>query len=273
MSGSTSISGKGTPEDGYVTRKWLHTILEQVQNGMLPIAEAVEKLSILPYEDLGYAKLDHHRGLRTGFPEVVFGRGKTVEQIVAIAGQIAARSDKLLITHVDAEVYGAVKIVLGDAVYNPVSLTIAVDRAARTERRPGIAVLTGGTADVPVAEEAAVAAELMDNEVERVFDVGVAGIHRLLDNLPALRRSRVLIVVAGMEGALPGVVGGMVSIPVIAVPTSVGYGAAFNGLAPLLTMLNSCAPGIAVVNIDNGFGAGYLAGLINAAADGEERNE
>ena len=255
----------------HITRRWLQTVLEQVQNGTLPVAEALEKLSVLPYQDLGYARIDHHRALRTGFPEVIFGRGKTVDQVVGIATQMVARCDKLLITHIDSDVFDAVKDVIGDAVHNPVARTITVNRAPSPVLRTGIAVLTGGTSDIPVAEEAAVTAELMDNQVERVFDVGVAGIHRLLDQLPVLRSSRVLIVVAGMEGALPGVVGGMVSVPVIAVPTSVGYGAGFDGLAPLLTMLNSCAPGIGVVNIDNGFGAGYLAGMINALGDDDGR--
>ncbi len=267
------MNSRGVPEERHITGRWLRAILEQVQSGALPVAEAIDRLSVLPYEELGYAKLDHHRSLRTGFPEVVFGRGKTVEQILTISRQLAACSDKLLITHVEGDVYNALKGVLADAVYYPLARSIAVNRTPRTPLRPGIAVLTGGTADIPVAEEAAVTAELMDNQVERFFDVGIAGFHRLLENIPALRHFRVLVVVAGMEGALPGVVGGMVAVPVIAVPTSVGYGAGSSGLAPLLTMLNSCAPGIAVVNIDNGFGAGYLAGLINAAGDREERNE
>ncbi len=245
---------------------WLSSILEQVRCGTLTVAEALQSLSVLPYQDLGYAKIDHHRSLRTGFPEVIFGRGKTVEQVVSIAGQMADRCDRLLITHADAEVWSAVQPVLVNAVYNPSARTISLNRAPAPPR-PGIAVLTAGTSDIPVAEEAAVTAELMDNGVERVYDVGVAGIHRLLETLPALRRSRVLVVAAGMEGALPGVVGGMVAVPVIAVPTSVGYGSSFGGLAALLTMLNSCAPGIAVVNIDNGFGAGCLAGMINAIGD------
>jgi pyridinium-3,5-biscarboxylic acid mononucleotide synthase len=245
------------------TGEWLSQTLEKVKSGELTIAAAIKELSILPYEDLEYARIDHHRSLRTGFPEVVFGRGKTVEQIVDIALRIAAHSDRLLVTRASAEAYRALKEKLAGAVYNPVAGTIVYSRHPEAAPRAGIAVLTGGTADIPVAEEAAVTAEVMGNRVERVYDVGVAGLHRLIEILPKLRDSRVLVIAAGMEGALPSVVGGLVSKPIIAVPTSVGYGANFQGLAPLLTMLNSCAPGVAVVNIDNGFGAGYLAAMIN----------
>jgi len=237
-------------------------ILERVKAGELSPDRALEELSILPYEELACGKPDHHRSLRLGFPEVVLGQGKTEEQVVAIAGRLAERSGRLLITRVSQEVFEAVKARIPDVTYNSLARSILLNRRKSTQR-PGIAVVTGGTADIPVAEEAAVTAELMGNKVERVYDVGVAGIHRLLDKLPRLRKARVLIVVAGMEGALPSVVGGLVSVPIIAVPTSVGYGASFAGLSPLLTMLNSCAPGVAVVNIDNGFGAGYIAGLIN----------
>jgi pyridinium-3,5-biscarboxylic acid mononucleotide synthase len=244
-------------------QKWLLETLVKVKSGRMSVEKAVQELSLLPYEELDYAKIDHHRALRTGFPEVVLGRGKTVEQIAEISEHLIAHSDKLLVTHASPEAYQYLKPRIQDAVYNIASNTIVVNRSSKTALKSGITVITGGTADIPVAEEAAVTAELMGNKVESIFDVGVAGIHRLLDKLPQLQRSRVLVVVAGMEGALPGVIGGLVSIPIIAVPTSVGYGASFQGLAPLLTMLNSCAPGIAVVNIDNGFGAGYLAGLIN----------
>ncbi len=249
---------------------WLSRTLEKVKSGEFSIARAVEELSVLPYEDLQFAKVDHHRNMRVGFPEVIFGRGKTTEQIVSISERLMARSDRLLVTHTDPETFAALKSSIPDACYNPLSNTIVVNRAKGVRLKTGVAIITGGTADIPVAEEAAVTAELMGNEVDRVFDVGVAGLHRLLDKLPILRKSRVLVVVAGMEGALPSVVGGLVSAPIIAVPTSVGYGANFNGLAPLLTMLNSCAPGVATVNIDNGFGAGYLAGLINL---GEQDSE
>jgi NCAIR mutase (PurE)-related protein len=257
-----------SPKDKRTTGDWLIRLLEKVKTGELSVAQAVKELSILPYEELHFAKIDHHRGLRTGFPEVIYGAGKTTEQIVTIAGQMAARSDRILITHTCEDVYTAVRATIEDARYNPVSNTIVVNRVKDVVLQSGITVVTAGTSDIPVAEEAVVTAELMGNRVEKIFDVGIAGIHRLLENLHLLRKSRVLVVVAGMEGALPGVIGGIVPVPIIAVPTSMGYGASFQGLAPLLTMLNSCAPGIAVVNIDNGFGAGYLAGLINMQKNG-----
>ncbi len=244
------------------TAGWLLKILERVKCGELSPVQALEELKVLPYEELVSAKPDHHRALRLGFPEVIFGQGKSVEQIVTIAEKLAARCEKLLITRVSREAFVAVKERIPDVTYNPLGMCIALDRK-RSVPRPGICVVTGGTADIPVAEEAAATAELMGNKVERLYDVGVAGIHRLLDRLPEFHKARVIIAVAGMEGALPSVLGGLVPIPIIAVPTSVGYGASFAGLAPLLTMLNSCAPGVAVVNIDNGFGAGYIAGLIN----------
>jgi hypothetical protein len=252
-----------TTREASALRKWLLLTLKKVKSGDISPEKALQELSILPYEDMSFAKVDHHRNMRVGFPEVIFGRGKTIEQITAIAERLVAHSDKVLITHASPEAFKALKGKISDSIYHPASSTVVVNRQQKTPLKPGIAVITGGTADIPVAEEAAVTAELMGNKVEKIFDVGVAGIHRLLDKLPRLRRANVLVVVAGMEGALPGVIGGMVSIPIIAVPTSIGYGAGFNGLAPLLTMLNSCAPGIAVVNIDNGFGAGYMAGLIN----------
>ena len=252
-----------TPDQSKINQEWLAHILEKVKSGSLSVTQAIQELSILPYEELDFAKIDHHRGIRIGFPEVILGTGKTTEQIVTIASHLSASSTKLLITHVDQETYVAVKAAIKDASYNPLAKAIVVNRQQHISLRPGITVVTGGTSDIPVAEEAAVTAEIMGNKVEKVFDVGVAGLHRLLDKLPKLREAKVLVVVAGMEGALPSVVGGLVSAPIIAVPTSIGYGANFNGLAALLTMLNSCAPGIAVVNIDNGFGAGYMAGLIN----------
>jgi NCAIR mutase (PurE)-related protein len=209
--------------------------------------------------------VDHHRGLRKGFPEVVLGEGKTVEQVATIAETLAARADRLLVTRVDPEGYKAVKERVPDAVYHSVARAVTLDRAEGA-RTPGVAVLCAGTSDLPVAEEARVTAELMGSAVDQMYDVGVAGIHRLLDKMEKLGSARALVVVAGMEGALPSVVAGLVSAPVIAVPTSVGYGASFGGLAPLLAMLNSCAAGVAVVNIDNGFGAGYLAAMINKQA-------
>lgn len=247
---------------------WLSGILKKVKSGDLSVKQALKELSILPYEDLSFAKVDHHRQLRTGFPEVVFGQGKTVEQILAIVERLVSHSDKVLVTRATTEAFKVVNKRIADAQYNPISKTIVINRQSQKSLASGITLVAGGTADMPVAEEAAITAELMGNKIERVFDVGVAGLHRLLDKLPLLHKANVLVVVAGMEGALPSVIGGLVSAPIIAVPTSVGYGASFGGIAALLTMLNSCAPGIAVVNIDNGFGAGYMAGLINRKKSG-----
>lgn len=249
-----------------IDERRLLDLLLKVRGRELSPEAALEQLRVLPYEDLGFAKIDHHRALRRGFPEVIFGQGKTVEQVATLAEHLVAQSERLLITRVGAECYAAVQERLPDALYNSLAQAIILDRAPKEPPLPGIMVLSGGTADIPVAEEAAITAELMGNTVERAYDVGVAGLHRLLDHLPSLRGARVVVVVAGMEGALPSVVGGLVSVPVIAVPTSTGYGASFQGIAPLLAMLNSCAPGVAVVNIDNGFGAGYLAGLTNRLA-------
>ncbi len=229
----------------------------------MSLEDALAQLAHLPYEELGFAKIDHHRALRTGFPEVVFGPGKTAEQIAAITERLASASDRVLVTKVAPECFDAVRERLPEAEYHPIARAITIDRLRGAPSRPGIMVISGGTSDIPIAEEAAITAELMGNAVERSYDVGVAGVHRLLDHLPRLRQARVVVAVAGMEGALPSVVSGLISVPVIAVPTSVGYGASFGGLAPLLAMLNSCAAGVSVVNIDNGFGAGYLAALIN----------
>ncbi len=244
----------------------LKQLLESVQSGQLAVGDAVERLRSLPYEAVGdFALLDHHRDLRCGFPEVVFAQGKTPEQIQAITARLAANSDQVLVTRLSGEVYGQIQAGLpAGMIYHPLARVATLDRDAARAKHPGVLVLTAGTADIPVAEEAALTAELMGHAVERVFDVGVAGLHRLLDRMEALRRAKVIVVVAGMEGALASVVGGLVAVPVIAVPTSVGYGASFNGLAALLAMLNSCAKGVAVVNIDNGFGAGTLAAMINA---------
>ena len=246
-----------------VGERWLTGLLKKVQSGDLSLQDAVKQLSILPYEDMVHAKLDHHRSLRTGFPEVIFGPGKTMGQVVNIAVRMAEHSGRVLITRVDIDAFRAVRKRLPDAVYNADARAITIDRTIKKAGKVGITIVTGGTADIPVAEEAAVTAELMGNRVERIFDVGVAGIHRLFGHLEQLRSAKVIIAVAGMDGVLPAVLGGLVTCPVIAVPTSVGYGANFKGVAPLLTMLNSCAPGVAVVNIDGGFNAGYLAGLIN----------
>lgn len=239
----------------------IEKLLEAVRDGRATPHEALERLKGLPFEDLGFAKVDHHRALRRGFPEAVFGAGKSAEQVVAITGRIAARGQNVLVTRTTPEVHRLVAASHPAAAYHHAArcLTLAVREAEPLSGR--IAVVCAGTSDVPVAEEAAVTAEFFGAAVERVFDVGVAGLHRLLDRAASLREADVLVVAAGMEGALPSVVGGLVDAPVVAVPTSVGYGASFGGLAALLAMLNSCASGVAVVNIDNGFGAAYLACL------------
>ncbi len=240
----------------------LRALLEDLHSGQATVDEVLGRLSVMPFQDLGFAKVDHHRSLRKGFPEVVYGRGKTPDQIAALAVALIADSDRLLVTKADADAFAAVQARVSDAVFDEVAHTIVVDRRREPRKVPGVIVVSAGTSDLPVATEAAVTADLMDCEVDQVNDVGVAGIHRLLSELPAIREARVVIAVAGMEGALPSVVGGLVEAPVIAVPTSVGYGASFEGLAALLAMLNGCAPGVTVVNIDNGFGAGYFAALL-----------
>jgi NCAIR mutase (PurE)-related protein len=222
----------------------------------------------MPYRDLGFAKVDHHRALRKGFPEVVYGQGKTPEQVARLATVLLEWSDTLLVTRAAPEVFARVEADIEDAVYDELARTIVVDRREIRELYTGVVVASGGTSDGPVAQEAAVTAELMGCRVERLSDVGVAGIHRLFDKLDVLQGARVVVAIAGMEGALPSVIGGLVKAPVIAVPTSVGYGASFGGIAALLAMLNSCAPGVCVVNIDNGFGAGYLAAVIAKSAHG-----
>jgi NCAIR mutase (PurE)-related protein len=221
------------------------------------------ELRDFPYQDLDFAKVDHDRAVRRGFPEVVFGQGKTPQQIVSISEALLRHSDVLLVTRANEEAYEAVLGNIPDAQYDRAARAVIVDRRVQKQPTPGVLVLCAGTSDLPVATEAAITAELMGCGVERIADVGVAGIQRLLDQRDALERAKVIVVVAGMEGALPSVVGGLVKAPVIAVPTSIGYGASYQGLAALLAMLNSCVPGIGVVNIDNGFGAGYLAALIN----------
>lgn len=237
----------------------------------MSVDDAIARLKGLPYEDLGFATIDHHRSLRRGFPEVVYGEGKTPEQIAAIGEKLAAENGRLLVTRIGLEAYQALKARVPGVAYNASARAAYLDQPAGT-KLSGVAICSAGTSDQPVAEEAALTAELMGCAVERLFDVGVAGIHRLLDKLDVLHTSNAIVVVAGMEGALPSVVAGLVSAPVIAVPTSVGYGASLQGLAPLLAMLNSCAPGVSVVNIDNGFGAGYTAAVINHQA-WEGRNE
>lgn len=241
----------------------LRQLLEQIQSGQLSVDEAVTSFKGLPFEDLGFAMVDHHRALRQGFPEVIFCAGKTVEQIVAIAERILEKGSDLLATRATPEVYAAVAARIAEAEYHTAARAVTVQRDRVIRGRGTVLVISAGTSDIPVAEEAAVTATVMGNQVERIFDVGVAGIHRLFAHRERIMTASVLVVVAGMEGALASVIGGMVARPVIAVPTSVGYGAAFGGVAALLGMLTSCASGVTVVNIDNGFGAGYAASLIN----------
>jgi hypothetical protein len=244
-------------------KKRLEEILEKVRAGTLSPAEALGKLEDYPYCDLEFAKVDHHREVAKGAPEIVFGLGKTPAQIGRIAGEILKKGSNLLVTRVEPPVWSKVKAKLPGAVYNEAARTVTRVQAKPPAGRGTIVVLTAGTSDIPVAEEAAVTAETLGNATERVYDVGVAGLHRLLGQYERLRRARVIVAVAGMEGALPSVVAGLVRVPVIAVPTSVGYGASFKGLAALLAMLNACPGGVAVVNIDNGFGAAFLASQIN----------
>ncbi|HEX2035979.1 MAG TPA: nickel pincer cofactor biosynthesis protein LarB [Chloroflexota bacterium] len=238
-------------------------LLQEVAAGRLEPGQAAQRLKHLDVEDLGFARLDHHRILRKGFPEVIYGLGKTPEQIAVIAERIAAAGQTVLATRCDPAAFEAVRQRLPDATYHPVPRCIVAVRSRPRPVQGTIVIATGGTTDIPVAEEAALTAELTGSTVERLWDVGVAGIHRLLAHRERLFAASVVIAVAGMEGALPSVIGGLVDQPVIAVPTSVGYGAAFGGVAALLGMLTSCAPGLLVVNIDNGFGAGYAAGMIN----------
>lgn len=237
-------------------------LLKQVQNGKLDVEAAMTRLRHLPFEDLGFAKVDHHRSMRCGFPEVIYCAGKTTRQVVSIMERRAAVGGNILATRAEPAVFKAVKKRFRAAEYNELAKTIIVRRTPAVLTDTWIAVVAAGTSDLPVAEEARITAEIMDQRVKTYYDVGVAGIHRLLAHSADLQQASVVVVVAGMEGALASVVGGLVDVPVISVPTSVGYGAHFQGLAPLLTMLNSCAAGIAVVNIDNGFGAGYIAALI-----------
>ncbi len=241
----------------------LRKLFQQVKSGDISPDEAVSRLRHLPFEDLGFAKVDHHRVLRTGMPEVIFSQGKTPKQVAAIFERLASAGRNVLATKAQLEHFQAVKKVARKAEYNEVARTIVLKQDRRKYGKGMVAVVSAGTSDIPVAEEARVTAEVMGNSVEHLYDVGVAGIHRLLTNQKLLVDARVVIVCAGMEGALPSVVGGLVGVPVIAVPTSIGYGAAFKGLAALLGMLNSCASNVSVVNIDNGFGAGYVASIIN----------
>ena len=246
-----------------MTEKAIRALLAQVRRGKLDIEQAVERLRHMPFEDLGFAKIDHHRALRQGMPEVILARGKRPEQVVAMVKKMLPTSPNILVTRGDREMARRLKKLTPAAQFHELSGVITIRRDRRILGRGKILVVSAGTSDIPVAEEALVTAEIMGNEVEHLYDVGVAGLHRLMGNRQALFRACVIIVVAGMEGALPSVVGGLVRVPVIAVPTSIGYGASFQGLAALLGMLNSCASNVAVVNIDNGFGAGFVASTIN----------
>ncbi len=241
----------------------LKELLLQFKQDDLDLDQALERLRHLPFEDLGYATVDHHRSIRQGFPEVIFGQGKSPEQVAGISSSLLERSSNLLVTRSNRETFERVKAIAETAVYHESCGAISVRRDVTLRGRGAIAIVTAGTSDIPVADEAAITAEIMGNRVERIFDVGVAGIHRVLSRRESLQSARVIVCVAGMEGALPSVVGGLVSVPVIAVPTSIGYGASFNGVAALLGMLNSCSSNVTVVNIDNGFGAGFVASLIN----------
>jgi hypothetical protein len=241
----------------------LRQLLQQVADGDVAPDTALEHLRDLPFENLGFAHVDHHRTLRTGYPEVIFGQGKTSEQILAIAERLAQHQSHILTTRIEPEAAAALVARFPEAEYNEIARTVLIARGHKPAEQGLVAVISAGTSDLPVAHEAEITARSMGAKVDTIFDVGVAGIHRLLAYREQLRRARVIVVVAGMEGALASVVGGLVDVPVIAVPTSVGYGASFNGLAALLAMLNSCASGVTVVNIDNGFGAGYSAALIN----------
>jgi NCAIR mutase (PurE)-related protein len=241
----------------------LRKLLQEVRSGTVSPDDAVTRLRHMPFEDLGFAKIDHHRRVRSGMPEVIFAQGKTAAQVAEIFKSMAAQGGNVLATKATALHFHAVKKLVRKAEYREMARAITLQQDSTTYGKGTVVVISAGTSDIPVAEEALVTAEIMGNEVAHLYDVGVAGIHRLLAGREVLDKARVIIVCAGMEGALPSVVGGLARVPVIAVPTSVGYGASFNGLAALLGMLNSCASNVSVVNIDNGFGAGYVASMIN----------
>ena len=238
-------------------------LLTRFKDGELEMDQALETLKQLPFEDMGFAKVDHHRALRTGYPEVVFCQGKTDEQVEKIYQALEKHNENVLMTRAEPELYARLKNIDDRLIYNELGRTISLETSEK-EKTGSVLIISAGTADIPVAEEAAVTASISGAKVERLYDCGVAGIHRLLAQNEKIQQARCIVAVAGMEGALPSVVGGLAACPVIAVPTSVGYGSHMNGLAPLFTMLNSCAPNITVVNIDNGFGAGFSAAMINA---------
>ncbi len=246
--------------------KEVEKLLNDVKNGETTVDKAMEVLKNFPYTDLGFARIDNHRELRTGYPEIIYCAGKSVEQVKEIVRVMSERENNVIGTRANQEMYEAVKSIIPSAVYYPMARIISVQKKKPETPESSIAVITAGTSDMPVAEEAAITAELLGNKVVRIYDAGVAGIHRLVDKLPEIRSCRVVVVIAGMEGALASVVGGLVDKPVIAVPTSVGYGANFGGISALLAMLTSCSTGVTVVNIDNGFGAGFSASMINKMA-------
>lgn len=246
-----------------MTRNEIENLLKEIKSGKKSVEEALDVLQNFPYTDLGYAKIDHHREMRTGYPEIVYCAGKTPEQVIGIFKLMMGKKSNVIGTRADQNLYESVKEIIPEAVYYPVARIISIPGKGLMSPSTKIAVITAGTSDMPVAEEAAVTAELLGNNVLRIYDAGVAGIHRLVDKLPEIKKCRVIIVIAGMEGALASVVGGLVDKPVIAVPTSVGYGANFGGISALLAMLTSCSSGVTVVNIDNGFGAGFSASMIN----------
>ncbi len=241
----------------------LKDVLNKVHLGKLSPEEAFLVLKDYPYQNLGFAKIDHHRELRKGFPEIIFGLGKTEEQILKISREIIKKGGNLLITKVETKVFDNLKKKIPKAHYNSLAKVVYLKQQKPVSGKGKIAIITAGTSDIPVAEEAVVTCDILGNEADKIYDVGVAGIHRLFGEFERIKQARVIITVAGMEGALPSVVAGIVSVPIIAVPTSIGYGASLKGVAALLAMLNSCSGGVGVVNIDNGFGAGYLASLIN----------
>jgi NCAIR mutase (PurE)-related protein len=242
----------------------LKDLLQKIKDGTIKIDEAIQKLKLLPFEDIGFASIDHHRHLRRGFPEVIYARGKKAEEIIGIIEKMADKGDNILVTRLTNNKAASIKKYFPLSNYYPRSGILTIEVKPMEKRGKGtILVISAGTSDMPVAEEAAITATFMGNDVKTLFDVGVAGLHRLLQNKDIIISASVIVVVAGMEGALPSIVGGLVDKPVIAVPTSTGYGASFGGLSALLGMLNSCAAGVTVVNIDNGFGAGYAASLIN----------
>lgn len=243
--------------------KKLKELIKDIRSGRLSGKNALNVLKNIPYQDLGFAKIDHHRSIRKGFPEVVYGRDKTARQIIEITGKIYEDNKRVLITKIEPEKYEEIKKDIPQHQYYKAGGAVRVGRLPESKNKHAVPILTAGTADIPVAEEARATLEAMGSKTKKIYDVGVSGVHRLLDQVKTLKSSRVVIVIAGMDGVLPSIVGGLVSQPVIAVPTSSGYGAGFNGIGPLITMLNSCAPGVLVVNINNGFGAGYAASLIN----------